>query len=107
MGEAHDDHIGRVRVKKLVARTAVAAMELAVLVSVFDDITKTAQLLEEGVPEEELAGIPDPDTLFAKEEDLTTLEAFNTLRDLLGMSPEGQARLWSILTLNADDIGQP
>ena len=105
MSEPHDDRLARTRAKNLVARTNGAAIELAILLSVFESISRTSQLLnEDPMPSEELAGIPDPNTLFAGEESMSTLEAFQLLQEFLEMSPEGQARLWSVLTLDVDAV---
>lgn len=105
MSESHDDRLLRARVRNLVARTNVAAIELAILLSVFESISRTSQLLDKGgvVHDMELPGVPDPTTLFAKEEDMSTLEAVQLLQEFLDMSTEGQARLWSVLKLDLAD----
>jgi hypothetical protein len=103
MSEAYDDYQDRLeaaRLRNLIAATGVRVCELGILLSAFEAIARGAQLRERGgVPNEELPGVPDPGVLLA-EGDLTTGEAIRALRDFLGMSPEGEARLWSMLELD-------
>ena len=101
-GEYYSEDLAAARLRHLVSRTGVAVMELAVLFSAFDAVTDVALLEEGGMPAEELPGIPDPDELFAKREEMTTAEAVAILRDFLDMSAEGEARLWRLLSLSAE-----
>jgi hypothetical protein len=106
MSDPRDDYsedLADARLRHLVSRTGVAVMELAVLFSAFDAVTDFALLEGDGVPAEELAGIPDPDELFEREEEMTTAEGVAILRGFLDMSAEGEARLWRLLNLSADD----
>ena len=105
MSDPRDDYsedLAAARLRHLVSRTGVAVMELAVLFSAFDAVTDLALLGEDGVPAEELPGLPDPDELFAKQEEMTTTEGVAILRGFLDMSTEGEARLWRLLNLTAD-----
>jgi hypothetical protein len=86
------------RLKNVVARTGMTVVELAVLISAFDALAYSGQLLKEGkVPAEELTDIPDPEELLVKEADMTTAEGVTILSNFLDMSPEGEARLWRLL----------
>jgi hypothetical protein len=105
MSDPRDDYsedLAAARLRHLVSRTGVAVMELAVLFSAFDAVTDFALLEGDGVPAEELAGIPDPDELLAKAQEMTTAEGVAILRGFLDMSAEGEARLWRLLNLSAD-----
>jgi hypothetical protein len=103
MDEAYDDHqehLQAARLRNLIAETGVRVLELAVLLSAFEDVARGTILAErEGVPLEELPAPPDARELLAKEEDLTTAEAVEFLQRFLGMSAEGRKRLWSLLNL--------
>ncbi len=101
MDEAHDHDLFIARLRNLVGRTGVAVLELAVLLSAFDALIRSGQLLKEGgVPFEELFDVPDPDELLAKEEDMTTGEGVQILRAFLDMSEQGEARLWRLLHID-------
>ena len=105
MSDPRDDYsedLAAARLRHLVSRTGMAVMELAVLFSAFDAVTDFALLEGDGVPAEELPGIPDPDELFAKGEEMTTAEGVAILRGFLDMSTEGEARLWRLLNLTVD-----
>ena len=52
------------------------------------------------MPAEELPAIPDPDELFAKEDEMSIAEGVAILRGFLDMSAEGEARLWRLLRLD-------
>jgi hypothetical protein len=107
MSEAHDDYLERLeaaRLRALIAETGVRVCELAVLFSTFEAIARGALLLEGGgVPTEELPDVPDPGELLAKEEDMTTREAVDILRNFLDMSAKGEAKLWDVLNLMIPD----
>ena len=100
--EDYSEDLAAARLRHLVSRTGGAVMELAVLFSAFDAVTDLALLEEGAVPAEELPGIPDPDELFAKEEQMTTAEGVAILRGFLDMSAQGEARLWRLLNLSAE-----
>ena len=103
MSDPRDDYskaLAAARLRHLVRRTDVAVMELAILFSAFDAAGGSAFLEEGGVSAEELPAIPDPDELFAKEEEMTTDEGVAILRGFLDMSAEGEARLWRLLRLD-------
>ncbi len=101
MDEAYDHDLFIARLRSLVARTGVAVLELAVLLSAFDALARSGRLLKEGgVPLEELSSVPDPDELLTIEEDMTTGEGVQILRDFLDMSEQGEARLWRLLHLD-------
>ena len=100
--EDYSEDLADARLRHLVSRTGVAVMELAVLFSAFDAVTDFALLEGDGVPAEELAGIPDPDELLAKQEEMTTADGVAILRGFLDMSAEGEARLWRLLNLTVD-----
>jgi hypothetical protein len=109
MSDAREDYsedLAAARLRHLVSRTGGAVMELAVLFSAFDAVTDVALLKEGTVPAEELPAIPDPDELFAKEEQMTTSEAVAILRGFLDMSAQGEARLWRLLNLSAEGSDQ-
>ena len=78
--------------------------ELAVLLSTFEALGRTALFAEKGgVPGEELLTVPDPGELLTKEEGMTTREAVDLLRSFLDMSAEGEARLWHLLNLTFEE----
>ena len=88
------------RLSVLVTETGVRVLELAVLFSAFEAVAQGTELEASGsVPREELPGVPDPADLLSSEEDMTTAEAVRIVRDFLGMSDEGEARLWRLLQL--------
>jgi hypothetical protein len=97
--EAHEDYLEAARLKNLVAETGVRVLELAVLFSAVDAVARGVLLEGSNVPHDELPGIPDPGELLEREGDITTAEAVQILRDFLGMSTEGEARLWRLLSL--------
>ena len=108
MSDARKDYsedLAAARLRHLVSRTGAAVMELAVVFSAFDAVTDFALLEGDGVPTEELAGIPDPDELLAKAQEMTTAEGVAVLRGFLDMSAEGEARLWRLLKLGANGSG--
>jgi hypothetical protein len=103
MSDPRDDYseaLAAARLRHLVSRTGVAVMELAVLLSAFDAAGGSAFLEEGGVPAEESLAIPDPDELFAKEDEMSIAEGVAILRGFLDMSAEGEARLWHLLRLD-------
>jgi hypothetical protein len=101
MDEAFDHDLFIARLRNLIGKTAVTMLELAVLLSAFESLAHSGELLREGgVPPEELSGVPDPDELLAKEQDMTTGEGVEILRRFLDMSEEGEARLWRLLHLD-------
>jgi hypothetical protein len=96
-----EEHLEAARVRALISETGVRVLELAVLLSAFEDVAWGALLLERGdVPAEELPAPPDPQELLTKEQDLTTGEAVEFLHRFLGMSEEGKAKLWDLLNLD-------
>jgi hypothetical protein len=107
MDEAHDDYLERLqaaRMRALIAAMGVRVCELAVLFSTFEGIVRSALLLDRGdVPPDELSGVPDPDELLMKEEDMPTGEAVEILRAFLDMSAKGEAKLWDVLNLTTPD----
>ena len=108
MSDARKDYsedLAAARLRYLVSRTGAAVVELAVLLSAFDDVTDFALLEGDGEPAEELAGIPEPDELSAKAQQMTTSEGVAVLRGFLDMSAEGEARLWRLLKLGANGSG--
>ena len=108
MSDARKDYsedLADARLRHLVSRTDAAVMELAVVFSAFDAVTDFALLEEDGLPTEELAGIPEPDELLAKAQEMTTAEGVAVLRGFLDMSAEGEARLWRLLNLSANGSG--
>jgi hypothetical protein len=103
MGDTRDDEIFEARLRNLVGRTAVAALELAVLLRAFESLAHSGELIKRGgVPQEELSTVPDPDELLAREEDMPTDEGISILHRFLDMSDEGEARLWRLLDLAGD-----
>ena len=107
MGEAHDDSLEQrtdaARMRVFVNETGVRVLELAVLFSAFEAVARGAEMeAAGGVPREELLGFPDPEDLFAQEDDMSTGEAFRILREFLGMDAEGEDPLWCILRLAED-----
>ncbi len=108
MSNARDDYsedLAAARLRHLVSRTGAAVVELAVLLSAFDDVTDFALLEGESVPDEELAGIPEPDELLAKAQEMRTAEGVAVLRGFLDISAEGEARLWRLLNLSTNGSG--
>jgi hypothetical protein len=108
MSDARKDYsedLAAARLRHLVSRTGAAVVELAVLLSAFDDVTDFAFLEGDSMPAEELAGIPEPDELLAKAQEMTTAEGVAVLRGFLDMSAEGEARLWRLLNLSANGSG--
>ena len=108
MSDARKDYsedLAVARLRHLVSRTGTAVVELAVLLSAFDDVTDFSLLEGESVPAEELAGIPEPDELLAKAWQMTTAEGVAVLRGFLEMSAEGEARLWRLLKLGENGSG--
>jgi hypothetical protein len=104
MDEEHADRLAAARMRSLVARTGVAVLELAVLLSAFEAVVGDLRAVERGdIPHEELLGVPDPAELLAKEADVTTREALEILRRFLDMSAEGEARLRDLLSLEIPD----
>ncbi len=101
--DEHDDYQERLedaRLRALVNETGVRVLELALLFGAFEAVAASADLEERGqVPSAELVGVPDPAALLSSEEDMTTAEAVGVLRRFLGMSGEGEARLWRLLDL--------
>ena len=104
-GKDYSEDLAAARLRHLVSRTGAAVVELAVLLSAFDDVTDFALPDGESVPAEELAGIPDPDELLAKAQQMTTAEGVAVLRGFLDMSAEGEGRLWRLLKLGANGSG--
>lgn len=103
MSEVHDDYQERLeiaRLRALLAEMGTRVCELAVLLSTFEALGRTAFFAEDGgVPDEELLSVPDPGELLVKEEGITTREAVDVLRSFLDMSAKGEARLWDLLNL--------
>jgi hypothetical protein len=107
MDEVGDDHRRRVedaRLRTLSAMIGERVVELAILLSAFKAVAESGPLEQQDVPRSELFAIPDPFTILTDEEKMTTLEAVNVLRDWLGMSEEGEARLWRLLGAGTPDL---
>ena len=108
MGDAREDYseeLAAARLRHLVSRTGAAVVELAVLLAAFDAASDFALLEGDGVRAEQLAGIPEPDELLAKSQQMRTAEGVAVLRGFLDMSAEGESRLWRLLDLRANGSG--